>query len=77
LSFFVVIYGAFGNFAPFFQIGAAGLLDGMRERLRLLPYLFLLFMYNGLAVTSGIGDAVVDVMHKRAPEWEKTARFKR
>ena len=76
LSFFVVLYGAFGNFAPFFQIGAAGLIDGMRERLRLLPFLFLLFMYNSVAVTAGVGDAVVDITRKRIPEWDKTQRFK-
>jgi cellulose synthase/poly-beta-1,6-N-acetylglucosamine synthase-like glycosyltransferase len=75
LSFFVVIYGAFGNFAPFYQIGVAGLIDGMRERLRLLPFLFLLFMYNTLAVTCGVGDALVDIVRNRDPEWDKTVRF--
>ena len=75
LSFFVVVYGAFGNFAPFYQIGVAGLLDGMRERLRLLPFLFLLFMYNTLAVTCGVGDALTDLVKNRNPEWDKTVRF--
>jgi hypothetical protein len=75
LSFFVVIYGAFGNFAPFYQIGVAGLIDGMRERLRLLPFLFLLFMYNTLAVTCGVGDAIIDIVRSRDPEWDKTVRF--
>jgi cellulose synthase/poly-beta-1,6-N-acetylglucosamine synthase-like glycosyltransferase len=75
LSFFVVLYGAFGNFAPFYQIGVAGLLDGMRERLRLLPFLFLLFMYNALAVTCGVCDAIVDLTRNRHPEWDKTVRF--
>ena len=77
LSLFVVLYGAFGNFAPFFQIGVAGLIDGMRERMHLLPFLFLLFIYNSLAVSCGIADALVDTVRKRSPQWDKTARFAR
>ena len=43
-AFFVVSYNAFGNFAPVFEVGAAELLDGARQRLLLLPYLFYLFL---------------------------------
>lgn len=76
LSFAVVLYGAFGNFAPFFQIGAAGVLDGMTHRLRLMPLLFMLFTYNTFAVSAGVFDAAVDTIRNRTPSWDKTARFK-
>ena len=76
LSFFAVGYNAFGNFAPFYQVGTAGVLDGMRERLFLLPYLFFMFLFNSWAVTLGAFDAVVDVLGGRVPTWEKTARFR-
>ena len=45
LSFSVVVYNAFGNFAPFYQVASAGLLDGMRERLHLLPFMFFMYLY--------------------------------
>jgi cellulose synthase/poly-beta-1,6-N-acetylglucosamine synthase-like glycosyltransferase len=77
LSFFAVGYNAFGNFAPFYQVGTAGILDGMRERLFLLPYLFFMFLFNSWAVTLGAFDAVVDVVAGRVPTWEKTARFRK
>ena len=77
LSFFITGFNAFGNFAPFYQVGAAGLLDGMRERLRLLPYLFFVYLYNTWAVTSGVVDALVDRAGGRVPSWEKTKRFRR
>jgi len=76
LSFFAVGYNAFGNFAPFYQVGTAGVLDGMRERLFLLPYLFFMFLFNSWAVTLGALDAVIDVVAGRVPTWEKTARFR-
>ncbi len=76
LSFFVIGFNAFGNFAPFYQVGAAGLLDGMRERLRLLPYLFFAYLFNTWAATLGVMDALVDTVGKRAPSWEKTKRFR-
>lgn len=77
LSFFAVGYNAFGNFAPFYQVGSAAVLDGMRERIFLLPYLFFMFLFNSWAVTLGAGDAVLDVAMRRIPTWEKTQRFRR
>jgi cellulose synthase/poly-beta-1,6-N-acetylglucosamine synthase-like glycosyltransferase len=77
LSFFTVAYNAFGNFAPFYQVAAAGLLDGMRERLYLLPFMFFVYFYNSWAVSCGIGDALVDLVGRRKPQWDKTRRFRR
>lgn len=77
LSFFAVGYNAFGNFAPFYQVGIAGMLDGMKERLLLLPYLFFVFQFNSVAVSLGVVDALVDNLGGRVPTWEKTKRFRR
>jgi cellulose synthase/poly-beta-1,6-N-acetylglucosamine synthase-like glycosyltransferase len=77
LSFFVVSYNAFGNFAPFYQVGAAGLLDGMGDRMRLLPHLFFLFLFNSAAVSLGFVGGMVDMVKRRDVTWEKTERFRR
>jgi len=73
-AFFVVAYNAFGNFAPVFEVGAAELLDGARERLLLLPYLFYLFLFNSWAVTTGAIDAFGDYVKSRRATWDKTKR---
>jgi cellulose synthase/poly-beta-1,6-N-acetylglucosamine synthase-like glycosyltransferase len=73
-AFFVVAYNAFGNFAPVFEVGAAELLDGARERLLLLPYLFYLFLFNSWAVTTGAIDALGDFLKTRKANWDKTKR---
>lgn len=75
ISLLVVMYGAFGNFAPVFEVGAAELLDGTSDRLRLLPLMFLLFLFNSWAISMGALDALGDVVRNRLPIWEKTARF--
>jgi cellulose synthase/poly-beta-1,6-N-acetylglucosamine synthase-like glycosyltransferase len=73
-AFIVVGYNAFGNFAPVFEVGAAELLDGARERIYLLPCLFYLFLFNSWAVTSGAIDAFGDWIKSRSPHWTKTKR---
>ncbi len=75
LGLFAVAYNAFGNFAPFFQIGSAVLIDGGRQRLTLLPMLFAMYFVNTCAVTLGLLDALLDVARGRAPEWHKTKRM--
>jgi hypothetical protein len=49
----------------------------MRERLYLLPFMFFMYLYNSWAVSCGIGDALVDVVGRRMPQWDKTRRFRR
>jgi len=71
-AFFVVSYNAMGNFAPVFEVGAAEVLDGGRERLYLLPSLFYLFLFNSWAVTSGAIDAFGDFVKARRAQWDVT-----
>jgi cellulose synthase/poly-beta-1,6-N-acetylglucosamine synthase-like glycosyltransferase len=64
-AFLLVIYNAFGNFAPVFEIAAAELLDGADRRMLLLPYLFSLFLFNSWSVTRGVLDALGDCLTAR------------
>ncbi|MBU0742263.1 glycosyltransferase [bacterium] len=74
---FVATYSAFGNFAPFYQIATASLLDGVTHRIRLLPFLMFYFLLNIWTITAGFFQAVADRFLRRRAEWEKTSRFRR
>jgi cellulose synthase/poly-beta-1,6-N-acetylglucosamine synthase-like glycosyltransferase len=71
---FVATYNSFGNFAPFFQIGSATLLDGTTHRIRLLPMLMFYFLLNIWNVTIGFFQAIGDLLGTREPTWDKTDR---
>ncbi len=72
----VATYSTFGNFAPFYQIGTASLLDGVTHRVRLLPFLMFYFLLNIWTITQGYFLAIGDRLFKREAEWEKTSRFR-
>lgn len=74
LAFCVVLYNAFGNFAPVYQVATAEVLDGSTTRLLLLPYLFYMFPFNSWSIMSGFIDALGDVYKGRRGKWDKTAR---
>jgi cellulose synthase/poly-beta-1,6-N-acetylglucosamine synthase-like glycosyltransferase len=71
---FVAAYNSFGNFAPFYQIGTASLLDGVTHRIRLLPFLMFYFLLNIWTITGGFFLAVGDRLRHRRADWEKTTR---
>jgi len=73
---FVGVYNTFGNFAPFFQIGTAALLDGANKRILLLPLLLFNYFFNTWYIALGLLEAVVDVITGRKAEWLKTKRFR-
>ncbi len=73
---FVAAYNSFGNFAPFYQIGTASLLDGVTHRIRLLPFLMFYFLLNIWTITIGFFQAVGDRLRRRQVRWEKTERFR-
>ncbi len=73
---FVATYSAFGNFAPFYQIATASLLDGVTHRIRLLPFLMFYFLLNIWTITTGFFQALGDRFFSRRAEWEKTSRFR-
>jgi cellulose synthase/poly-beta-1,6-N-acetylglucosamine synthase-like glycosyltransferase len=74
---FVGAYNTFGNFAPFYQIGIAALLDGATKRVLLLPMLIFNYFFNTWYITIGFFEAVVDIVTGRSVKWLKTKRFRK
>ncbi len=72
---FVAAYSSFGNFAPFYEIGTAALIDGVNYRLRLLPFMTFYFLLNVLTTTVGFFQAIGDYLLRRDVGWAKTERF--
>lgn len=75
--FALMAYGTMGNFAAFFQIVIAVLLDGNRRRLRLLPFNLLGFFVNLFAISSSVFSLAIDYVFKRDMVWEKTVRYRK
>ena len=73
----IVVFNAFGNFAPFYQIATANFLDGSTYRIRLLPFLLFSFFFNVWYVFQGFIAAVIDVIMKRDVRWDKTDRYRK
>ena len=68
-------FNTVGNFASFFQIAAASRLDGTRERIRMLPFMFLGFLVSTFAV----GRATLSRaswLRGRPLDWQKTERHR-
>lgn len=74
---FIASLSAFGNFAPFFQIGVANFIDGRTHSLRLIPLFAFNFVLYMVYVSYGFFDAVVDLFIKRDIVWTKTVRFRK
>jgi len=72
---FIGTYCSFGNFAPFYEIGTALILDGMHGEIFLLPLLLFNFYFYMWAITQGFFDAIWDMLTKRKVTWAKTVRF--
>jgi cellulose synthase/poly-beta-1,6-N-acetylglucosamine synthase-like glycosyltransferase len=73
---FVAAYNSFGNFAPFFQIGIAALLDGTAERIKLLPMILFSFIFNIFYISKGVLEAIIDQITERETKWKKTERYR-
>ncbi|RYF01883.1 MAG: glycosyltransferase family 2 protein [Comamonadaceae bacterium] len=75
--FALMIYGTLGNFAAFFEIVIAVLIDGNRRRLRLLPLNLLGFMVSLFAISGAVWSLLLDSLLKREMVWEKTVRYRK
>jgi cellulose synthase/poly-beta-1,6-N-acetylglucosamine synthase-like glycosyltransferase len=73
----VAAYNSFGNFAPFYQLGLAAFLDGITDRIRLLPFFYFVFVFNIFYTSFGFIDAVIDMITQRKSIWHKTERFRK
>lgn len=75
--FALMVYGTLGNFAAFFEIVIAVLIDGNRRRLRLLPLNILGFMVSLFAISGAVGSLVMDSLLRRELVWDKTVRYRK
>jgi cellulose synthase/poly-beta-1,6-N-acetylglucosamine synthase-like glycosyltransferase len=76
--FCLMSYSALGNFAAFFEIGAAVYLDGSRQRVRLMPLNYFGFLVSLLSITGAtFSQVMLDWMFRRKLAWDKTARYRR
>lgn len=73
--FFLGLYSSFGNFAPFYEIGTAQVLDGTRRDVLLLPLILFNFYFYMWHISRGFIDAVLDLLTGRDVRWAKTRRF--
>jgi hypothetical protein len=71
-----MIYGTLGNFAAFFEIVVAVLIDGNRRRLRLLPFNMLGFLVSLFAISGAVWSLMLDRVLKRDMVWDKTIRYR-
>ncbi|OYV72644.1 MAG: glycosyl transferase family 2, partial [Gemmatimonadetes bacterium 21-71-4] len=75
--FSLIAYSALGNFAAFFEIGAAVYLDGSHERLRLMPLNYLGFLVSLVSISRAtIGQVTTDIIFRKKFNWQKTSRYR-
>jgi cellulose synthase/poly-beta-1,6-N-acetylglucosamine synthase-like glycosyltransferase len=72
----LMTYSTLGNFAPFFEMVVAVLLDGNRHRARLLPLNVLGFVVSLFAICQAVGGAFSDRITGRGLVWDKTLRYR-
>lgn len=72
---FIGVYCSFGNFAPFYEIGTALILDGIRNEALLLPLIMFNFYFYMWNISLGFLDAIADMITHRNVHWAKTERF--
>jgi cellulose synthase/poly-beta-1,6-N-acetylglucosamine synthase-like glycosyltransferase len=75
--FALLIYGTLGNFAAFFEIVVAVLIDGNRRRLRLLPFNLLGFFISLFSISQAVWSLMLDALLKREMVWDKTVRYRK
>lgn len=71
----LVGYAGMGGFAAFLQMAYAVLVDGHRERIRLLPIQMLNFMGSLPTVASALASCVMDHLTGKDLVWHKTVRY--
>lgn len=76
-GFLLVVYAALGGFSAFMQMVYAVLVDGHRQRIRLLPLQMFNFVASLPTISAALGDAVLDRMLRKDLVWHKTARYRK
>ena len=75
-AFALMAFSTMGNFAAFFEIAIAVLLDGNRKRLCLLPFNLLCFFISLLSISRATFSLFIDWIFKREMVWDKTVRYR-
>lgn len=75
--FALVSYGALGNFAAFFELAAATLVDRSAGKARLLPLNFFGFLVSLFAISQAmLNQMVAALLPRRELRWDKTRRYR-
>lgn len=74
--FALMTYTTAGNFAAFFEIAVAAMLDGSHRRLRLLPFNLLGFLVSLFAISASVVGMLADHVFRRELVWDKTLRYR-
>lgn len=75
--FALMSYSTLGNFAAFFEIGAAVYLDGSRNRIRLIPLNYFCFLVSLLSISlATLSQISIDLLRRRKTTWDKTRRYR-
>lgn len=72
---FVMAYNSYGNFAPFYEIATALMMDGKSKDILMLPLMTFSFYFYLWNISMGFIDAIVDLFTFRRVKWAKTERF--
>lgn len=75
--FFLGAYNSYGNFAPFYEIATALMVDGIKKDVMLLPLITFNFYFYLWNISLGFLDAVADLITRRDVRWAKTQRFEK
>jgi hypothetical protein len=73
----LVVYAAVGGFSAFMQMVYAVLVDGHRQRIRLLPLQIFNFVASLPTITAALGDVVLDRLLRKELVWHKTVRYRK
>ena len=72
----VAAYNTIGNFAAFFEIGAAAHLDGTERRLRILPLVLGGFLVSLVSTSRAVVTQFWPGRREREVKWDKTERYR-
>lgn len=72
---FLGAYNSLGNFAPFYEIATALMVDGVKGEVLLLPLITFNFFYYLWNISLGFLDSMADLLTRRGVVWAKTDRF--
>lgn len=72
---FIGATNSLGNFAPFYEISVAVILDGNNKDIKLVHLMLFSFYYYVWHISLGFFEAIIDIVTKRDVKWNKTERF--